>query len=143
MHTERNNQRYLTALDFETSCYCRFAKNILYTLLLSSQEDVNADLKQVLCDKDQDGLLNDEEMNNLQKRCFNRVLSDTELDEIKLVLRKASSSGSSEEGITERGFILLNKIFAEKGRHETTWTILRAFHYTDNLSLEDNFLHPK
>ncbi|RPA84164.1 mitochondrial Rho GTPase [Ascobolus immersus RN42] len=96
-----------------------------------------------LCDKDQDGLLNDEEMNNLQRRCFNRTLSDTELEEIKLVLRKASPSSTAEDGISERGFILLNKIFAEKGRHETTWTILRAFHYTDNLSLEDSFLHPK
>jgi Ras family protein T1 len=37
----------------------------------------------------------------------------------------------------------LNKIFAEKGRHETIWIILRKFHYTDSLSLQDTFLHPK
>jgi len=39
--------------------------------------------------------------------------------------------------------VLLNKLFAEKGRHETVWNILRKFHYTDSLSLRDSFLLPK
>jgi Ras family protein T1 len=34
-------------------------------------------------------------------------------------------------------------MFAEKGRHETIWIILRKFNYSDSLSLKDNFLHPK
>jgi len=38
---------------------------------------------------------------------------------------------------------MLNKIFAEKGRHETVWLILRTFHYTNSLSLQTSFLHPK
>lgn len=65
------------------------------------------------------------------------------MDEIKNLIQKVSQSSATEEGITERGFILLNKIFAEKGRHETVWSILRTFNYTDSLSLKDSFLHPK
>lgn len=37
----------------------------------------------------------------------------------------------------------MNKIYAELGRHETIWGILRAFNYTNSLSLNDNFLNPK
>merc|ERR1711881_819916 len=36
-----------------------------------------------------------------------------------------------------------NKLFAEKGRHETIWVILRTYQYTDSLSLLPSFLHPK
>lgn len=49
----------------------------------------------------------------------------------------------SHKGVSSAGFIALNKTYAEKGRHETTWGILRAFHYTDSLSLEDQYLCPK
>ena len=52
------------------------------------------------------------------------------------------SSKAPIEGVSEEGFLLLNKIYAEKGRHETIWGILRAFHYTDSLSLQDKFLFP-
>lgn len=96
-----------------------------------------------LCDKDQDGFLNDLEIQNLQLKCFNKTLADHELEEMKTVIRKANSQCATEEGITERGFIILNKFFCEKARHETVWTILRTFHYTDNLSLKDSFLYPK
>jgi Ras family protein T1 len=48
-----------------------------------------------------------------------------------------------DKGIDIDGFIQLNKIFAEKGRHETIWIILRMFQYTDSLSLKDSFLSPK
>ncbi|KAK6526034.1 ERMES complex Ca(2+)-binding regulatory GTPase gem1 [Arthrobotrys megalospora] len=96
-----------------------------------------------LCDKDQDGILNDEEIANFQKRCFNKPLNPVELDEIKHTLHKISSECVTEYGITEKGFVLLNRLYAEKGRHETTWAILRTFHYTDSLSLKESFLHPK
>ncbi|KAI9681839.1 MAG: ERMES complex Ca(2+)-binding regulatory GTPase gem1 [Trizodia sp. TS-e1964] len=69
-----------------------------------------------LCDKDQDGYLNDQEIHDFQE---------------------------STMGLDEKEFITLNRMFAEKGRHETVWIILRKFHYTDSLSLKDSFLHPK
>ncbi|KAF3316732.1 ERMES complex Ca(2+)-binding regulatory GTPase gem1 [Orbilia oligospora] len=96
-----------------------------------------------LCDKDQDGVLNDLEIAKFQKRCFNKSLSEPELEEIKHTLHKISTDCVTPSGITEKGFILLNRLYAEKGRHETTWAILRTFHYTDSLSLKETFLHPK
>lgn len=88
--------------------------------------------------------MNDKEIQDFQMKCFNKQLAQGDLDEIKALIRKtAPARPDTEAGIDGRGFILLNKIFAEKGRHETIWTILRTFHYTDSLSLKDSFLHPK
>jgi len=50
---------------------------------------------------------------------------------------------ASPRGITSQGFLLLNKLYAEKGRHETIWVILRTFQYTDSLSLQESYIHPK
>lgn len=96
-----------------------------------------------LCDKDQDGYLNDEEMHDFQAKCFQKPLSQDDLDNIKQSINKSSVRSPIDWGIDQNGFLLLNKIFAEKGRHETIWIILRTFHYTDSLSLQDSFLHPK
>lgn len=96
-----------------------------------------------LCDKDQDGYLNDQELHDFQLKCFERQLAQEDLDNIKSTIRKMDANAASEYGITENGFIILNKAFAEKGRHETIWVILRKFQYTDSLSLKDTFLHPK
>ncbi|KAK0382757.1 hypothetical protein NLU13_9853 [Sarocladium strictum] len=96
-----------------------------------------------LCDKDQDGYLNDEEMREFQARCFDKPLTKDDLDNIKASISKSHTGSDLDKGIDQRGFLQLNKIYAEKGRHETIWIILRKYHYTDSLSLEDKFLHPK
>lgn len=96
-----------------------------------------------LCDRDQDGYLNDKEIHDFQSKCFDKALEDEDLDNIKQAIRKYSPESVSVKGIDQRGFILLNRMFAEKGRHETIWTILRKFQYTDSLSLQESFLHPK
>lgn len=96
-----------------------------------------------LCDKDQDGYLNDQEIHQFQMKCFERSLSDDDLTNIKTSIQNFTPESATERGIDEKGFLLLNKIFAEKGRHETIWAILRKFQYTDSLSLRDNFLRPK
>ena len=103
-----------------------------------------------LCDKDQDGVWNDKEVHDFQLKCFERPLSDHDLANIKRSIGKSIPATTStwggpplREGIDVDGFIVLNKMFAEKGRHETTWIILRKFHYSDSLSLKENFLHPK
>ena len=92
-----------------------------------------------LCDKDQDGFLSDAELLAFQKKCFGKPLGDADLAYIKASL----GDGVGEKGITEKGFLRLNKLFAEKGRHETVWIILRTFHYSDSLSLKESFLRPK
>lgn len=96
-----------------------------------------------LCDKDQDGLLNDQEMNDFQSKCFEKPLSAEDLENIKQSIHRGSSSAEGADGVDLEGFIRLNKIFAEKGRHETIWIILRTFQYTDSLSLKESFLTPK
>lgn len=96
-----------------------------------------------LCDKDQDGYLSNEEMRDFQGRCFDKPLTDEDLDNIKLSITKFLPDSNLEKGIDQRGFLQLNKMYAEKGRHETIWIILRKYRYTDSLSLEDKFLHPK
>lgn len=98
-----------------------------------------------LCDKDQDGLLNDKEIHDFQMKCFDKPLSDVDLASIKRSISRGSPpSGDGEtKGIDIQGFLLLNQMFAEKGRHETIWIILRKFQYSDSLSLKETFIRPK
>ncbi|CAG7563598.1 unnamed protein product [Fusarium equiseti] len=96
-----------------------------------------------LCDKDQDGYLNEQEMRDFQARCFDKPLTTDDLDNIKLSISKSLPASELDKGIDLPGFLQLNKLYAEKGRHETIWIILRKFHYTDSLSLEDKFIRPK
>lgn len=96
-----------------------------------------------LSDKDQDGFLNDGEMHDFQAKSFEKPLLPEELENIKQTVGKAVPSSSTDKGLNLAGFLYLNKLYAEKGRHETIWEILRKHHYTDSLSLEDSFLHPR
>ncbi|RBQ70268.1 hypothetical protein FVER14953_02115 [Fusarium verticillioides] len=96
-----------------------------------------------LCDKDQDGYLNEQEMRDFQARCFEKPLTADDLDNIKLSISKSLPTSELEKGIDLPGFLQLIKLYAEKGRHETIWIILRKYHYTDSLSLEDKFIRPK
>ncbi|PSS03423.1 EF hand associated-domain-containing protein [Coniella lustricola] len=96
-----------------------------------------------LSDKDQDGYLGDQEMHEFQAKSFERPLSPEDLENIKVTVSKMSPGADTSKGVDLAGFLRLNKMYAEKGRHETIWIILRKHHYTDSLSLEDSFLHPK
>ena len=96
-----------------------------------------------LCDLDQDGYLNDKEVHDFQTKCFGKPLGDSDLHSIKETILRYNSGAVTDQGITQTGFVTLNKIFAEKGRHETVWLILRTFHYTNSISLHSSFLHPK
>ena len=96
-----------------------------------------------LCDIDQDGYLSDNEIYEFQSKCFGRPLGEEDLVHIKQAVQKYDDTSVSEKGMSQQGFILLNKMFAEKGRHETIWIILRTFHYSNSLSLHSSFLQPK
>ena len=41
-----------------------------------------------------------------------------------------------------KGFLTLHGLFIQRGRHETTWTILRKFGYDDDLSFRKLYLFP-
>ena len=78
-----------------------------------------------ICDIDNDGVLSDSELSRFQRKCFNMDLEHGTLDNLKAVVLKNCSDGLSNDGLTSRGFLTLNSLFIQKGRHETTWTILR------------------
>ncbi|KAG0710818.1 Mitochondrial Rho GTPase [Chionoecetes opilio] len=95
-----------------------------------------------ICDTDNDGLLNDEELNAFQRRCFNAPLNPQALEELKTVVKRNVSDGVHADALTQRGFLFLHRLFIQRGRHETTWTVLRKFGYNDNLQLSKDYLFP-
>ncbi|EEP76331.1 hypothetical protein UREG_01180 [Uncinocarpus reesii 1704] len=96
-----------------------------------------------LCDKDHNGYLSDREIDDFQVKCFGKPLNDDDLAHIKETIQRTCPGSVTPSGIDSQGFLHLNKLYVEKGRHETVWIILRAFQYTDNLSLQEDFLHPR
>ncbi|KAF9778643.1 P-loop containing nucleoside triphosphate hydrolase protein [Thelephora terrestris] len=96
-----------------------------------------------LCDKNKDGLLDSAELNEFQSKCFDAPLQTQELEGIKEMVQRHGSEMVIDDGLTEAGFLYLNTIFIQGGRLETTWTILRAFGYGEDLKLVESFLSPK
>ncbi|XP_060696604.1 mitochondrial Rho GTPase 2 isoform X2 [Hemiscyllium ocellatum] len=96
-----------------------------------------------ISDQDNDGILNDTEMSFFQKYCFRNPLSPQALEDVKTVVWKNTPDGIMDDGLTLSGFLFLNMLFIQRGRHETTWTVLRKFGYDDNLEMTDDYLHPQ
>ncbi|XP_070581057.1 mitochondrial Rho GTPase 1-A-like isoform X2 [Ptychodera flava] len=96
-----------------------------------------------VCDGDNDGILNDFELNLFQKRCFNVPLQPQALEDVKAVVKKNITEGVQDDGLTQIGFLFLHTLFIQRGRHETTWTVLRKFGYDDNLELTAEYLYPR
>uniref|UniRef100_A0A8C2XNK1 Mitochondrial Rho GTPase n=1 Tax=Cyclopterus lumpus TaxID=8103 RepID=A0A8C2XNK1_CYCLU len=95
-----------------------------------------------ISDQDNDRILSDAELNCFQKSCFGNPLAPQALEDVKTVVWKNTSDGVQDNGLTLNGFLFLNTLFIQRGRHETTWTILRKFGYDDNLELTDDYLYP-
>ncbi|XP_024381368.1 mitochondrial Rho GTPase 1 isoform X2 [Physcomitrium patens] len=94
----------------------------------------------MLCDRDKDGALNDAELNDFQVKCFNAPLQLSEIDEVKNVVSEKMAEGVNVDGLTLTGFLFLHALFIEKGRLETTWTVLRKYGYDDEIKLRDDLL---
>uniref|UniRef100_A0A8B9LRE0 Mitochondrial Rho GTPase n=1 Tax=Astyanax mexicanus TaxID=7994 RepID=A0A8B9LRE0_ASTMX len=93
-------------------------------------------------DLDNDGILNDNELNFFQRTCFNTPLPPQALEDVKNVVRKNTTDGVCEDGLTLKGFLFLHTLFIQRGRHETTWAVLRRFGYDDDLELHQDYLFP-
>ncbi|XP_063740208.1 mitochondrial Rho GTPase 1b isoform X3 [Eleginops maclovinus] len=93
-------------------------------------------------DLDNDGILNDNELNFFQRTSFNIPLESQALEDVKNVVRKNLSDGVLDNGLTLKGFLFLHTLFIQRGRHETTWTVLRRFGYDDDLELNQDYLFP-
>ncbi|TIB70375.1 hypothetical protein E3Q24_02988 [Wallemia mellicola] len=101
-----------------------------------------------LCDTNKDNLLDSTELNRFQLKCFGTPLKQSELDAIMELVSQHSNQTVSKVSngtlaLTELGFILLHTIFIQRGRLETTWTVLRKFGYAQDLRLKEEFLYPK
>mmetsp|Transcript_11643 Transcript_11643/g.40510 ORF Transcript_11643/g.40510 Transcript_11643/m.40510 type:complete len:555 (+) Transcript_11643:554-2218(+) len=89
------------------------------------------------CDLDRDGALSDDEISCFQKYCFQAPLQDNELLGIKeVVVEKLSTLGVNSKGLTLTGFLFLHALFIQRGRMETTWTVLRKYGYNNDLRLQ-------
>ncbi|KAF8339972.1 mitochondrial Rho GTPase [Cantharellus anzutake] len=98
-----------------------------------------------ISDVDKDGVLDTHDLNEFQLRCFGSPLQQQELEGIKDVVRRElpADSGVRGDGITEIGFLYLHTIFIQRGRLETTWTVLRKFGYAEDLRLTESYLSPR
>jgi mitochondrial Rho GTPase 1 len=96
-----------------------------------------------LCDLDKNGFLDDIEIDAFQGKCFGAPLQKHELENVKHVVQETEPDGVTPQGLTEIGFLFLHTLFIQRGRLETTWTVLRTFGYGDDLSLREDFLFPK
>nr|CAD1821942.1 unnamed protein product [Ananas comosus var. bracteatus] len=94
----------------------------------------------ILCDHDRDGALSDAELNDFQVKCFNAPLQPSEITGVKRVVQEKMPEGVNEHGLTLTGFLFLHALFIEKGRLETTWTVLRKFGYDNDIKLRDDLL---
>ncbi|XP_007955647.1 mitochondrial Rho GTPase 2 [Orycteropus afer afer] len=95
-----------------------------------------------LSDRDLDQALSDEELNTFQKSCFGHPLAPQALEDVKTVVSRHVAGGVRDNRLTLDGFLFLNTLFIQRGRHETTWAILRRFGYGDTLELTDDYLFP-
>ncbi|KAF8827534.1 hypothetical protein HHX47_DHR4000397 [Lentinula edodes] len=96
-----------------------------------------------LCDLNKDGILDAHELNEFQRKCFDAPLQLQELEGIREMVTQHADGGVREGGLTEAGFLYLHTIFIQRGRLETTWTVLRKFGYAEDLRLTEAFLSPK
>ncbi|CAH8381999.1 unnamed protein product [Eruca vesicaria subsp. sativa] len=96
----------------------------------------------ILCDHDKDGALSETELNAFQVKCFHAPLQPSEVDGVKRVVQEKLPEGVNEVGLTLTGFLFLHALFIEKGRLETTWTVLRKYGYNNDIKLADELLPP-
>ncbi|CAI9102235.1 OLC1v1000474C1 [Oldenlandia corymbosa var. corymbosa] len=96
----------------------------------------------ILCDHDRDDALSDVELNDFQIKCFQAPLQPSEISEVKKVVQQQYPGGINDRGLTLAGFLFLQALFIEKGRTETTWTVLRRFGYNNDIRLADDRLPP-
>ena len=90
-------------------------------------------------DVDGDGALADVDLVRMQRRAFGVAPAPGELDGLKRTCADATNGAGvvtldgDHTGLTLRGFLYAHGLFVAKGRAETTWTLLRAHGYDDDL----------
>ncbi|MFH4983042.1 hypothetical protein AB6A40_009751 [Gnathostoma spinigerum] len=95
-----------------------------------------------LCDFDNDGLLNDHELNHFQIFVFGVPLNSVAISDVKAAVEANDKDNVMNDSLTLNGFIYLHQLFIHRGRHETTWRVLRRFGYDNELQLSADYLSP-
>jgi len=67
-----------------------------------------------ICDVDNDGLLNDMELNAFQQWCFNTPLQPQVLEDVKAVLSKNICDGICNGCVTMKGILVIPKLNLNK-----------------------------
>lgn len=67
-------------------------------------------------------------------------MQPSEIVGVKKVVKEKMHSGVNDRGLTLTGFIFLQTLFIEKGRLETTWTVLRKFGYDNDIKIRDDLI---
>lgn len=109
----------------------------------------------LLCDRDKDNLLDEEELNDFQVtllslrplenippqvKVFWAPLQPEELEGVLNAVASKLPSGVQDNSFTVNGFLYLHAMLMEQGRYETTWIVLRKFGYTNDLTLSNDLL---
>lgn len=68
-----------------------------------------------ISDQDNDGTLNDAELNFFQRICFNTPLAPQALEDVKNVVRKHISDGVADSGLTLKGFLFYTHFLSREG----------------------------
>ena len=69
-------------------------------------------------------------------------MQPSEIVGVKRVVQEKLPEGVNDRGLTLTGFLFLHALFIEKGRLETTWTVLRKFGYNNDIKLDADQLPP-
>ena len=96
-----------------------------------------------LCDANRDGVWDNSELNEFQRKCYDAPLQLKEMEGIKNMVKGQVPNAIKDDGLTEAGFLYLHTLFIRQGRTEATWTALRRFGYAEDLNLTGAFLSPK
>lgn len=67
-------------------------------------------------------------------------MQPSEIVGVKRVVQEKLPEGVNERGLSLTGFLFLHALFIEKGRLETTWTVLRKFGYNNDLKLAEELI---
>lgn len=118
-------------------------------IYMPEKQDLTDECKEALarifkiCDLDNNGVLDDHELNVFQCRCFESPLRPEALNDVKAILGKNIKGGLNEDDfITLKGFQFLHCLFMQRGRSHTVWAVLRKFGYTNDLHLSKDILYP-
>jgi mitochondrial Rho GTPase 1 len=96
-----------------------------------------------LCDVNYDGFWDDAELNRFQTRCYpaEGPLDASAISDLKALIKELDPQGVDPvKGITVKGLVALQHVMIVRGRMETIWAGLRAFGYSNDLNLAEEFV---